>query len=447
MQGEMQEEVLNVNAALNDVDQLEGSACGYCDVEMVARGIDATDENTQALLAVVGEMAVVGTDVVPVTEDFSESVRTIYETIKALLHKAWEHIKGFYNKFFGYKQTMRDRIKQLREELTRHREVPSEDKPMIHVPISDGYIFCIDGKKLIDTQSFQTIMRDIFTNVQHNFKIGPLAVEKLGQAFAATMRDFDPRDPAETVHKSLQAHVVPALWMYFDSVRIKGFKPNTIVDGTEDLATAESDMLAGNCFVKLVWGAHMHHYFITRKTDISMADILHDMQIMKVELKQKEQPAEKRIVTMPAFKHAGMKLALDEIEKGLDMIDAFERNGTEGKLKMNDDFARAAQSTGAKVRDEADRLYKGRGGPVAKALEQTYTQLTKLSALHTRLAVHPLMEISKRTLGTFNAILNMVEKSMTVYVMKSADEMSNGVEVSKDATKPAVNKEPQATTA
>lgn len=356
---------------------------------------------------------VVVVDYTPTTEGFAEQAKSIYEGIVKLLKKLWEYIKNFFQRMFSYRDHLAKRVQELKKKVLMVSDKSVVEHPTISVPMTDGKIFTVQGKKLLDTSSFSGVLKDIFTHVKLNFDRGPEAIRVVGDAFLVCIKDFNPEKPEESAETAFREKVIPAMWRYFDAFGVKDFKKVAIAGHTAHEFTASSPALAGSCHVDFTWGNTMNEFFIDRakKDGVTMNRIIQDLNSSKAQLVADKPADHSNVLTMPAFKPSGMNAALKEVERGLELLSALDYQHDTRSYDFAQRFEKAAKEALAKFNPQSG-ADAGKASDPAHAI---YNSLLRLPQAYSNLAHQPISDLTKRTLGTFEAVLNMVERSIPMY--------------------------------
>lgn len=387
----------------------------YADSKSIEKDFDYAETLAVSDMAAAAVKSVLVVDYTPTfglaAEGFSDQAAEIWKKIVELLRRAWQFLKNFFQRMFSYRGYLRHRLQMLSEKVEGLSEDPIAPKPVINVPMRDGKIFTVPGKKLIDTATFGTILKDIFKTVRLNFKLGPVATKRLGEAFMDSINAMTPQVDNPTLQKLFAEKIIPAFWLYFDAYHIKDFKRGSIDSHITNTFTATSPPIAGSCRAEFTWGSSMNQFFIDRGTEEPMSHVIRDLLSARCQLVQEISNTPSTHLTMPAFKVQGMKAALNEVNVGLELIDEFEKNFNAN----NEDFSKRFEQIAADV----SRRFQG-AGEDSHLNRTTFNMMLNLPVVYSHLAAQPITDLTKRTLGTLEAVLNMVDKSIAMYKPKAA---------------------------
>jgi hypothetical protein len=416
---ETDQEAANLSATLTTMTTTSEVAVIYQDAKAMARDFDnaellaLNDIVTGMGNTLTGSVTVV--DYTPTCESIADHVSDVWKKIVELLKKAWGFITNFFQRIFSYRNYLNHRAEELSTKINDLTEEPLQPNPVINVPMRDGKIFTLPGQKLLDTKSFSVVMQDIFKNVRKNFRDGPVVITNMAQAMMTTIESVQPDSTNETLQKTVAEKIIPAFWRYFDAFGVKDFKRDTIDSHITNTFTATSPPLAGSCRVSFTWGNLMNTFFLDRKSDQPIAQVLRDLTIARCHVTQEREAAPSNHLTMPAFKVSGMKLALESVQKGLVLMSELEKAQTSRMEDVSGKFGKVIEDVSKRLDGAAE---------VNPEARTTLNVMLNLPNVYCQLATQPMTDLTKRTMGTFEAVLNMVEQSIKMYVPKAAKEGS-----------------------
>lgn len=417
---DVEQQLVSANQTLADVAKLGDQAAGASDVIALTPPPNSNPGATRDLLAAVVDMMAAGEepleDFTLSAESFMDTSRNIYEQIKALLAKLWGHVKAFFIGLFDISAGLRQKIVKLREELKAKSAEPVVANPTIAVPMKERNVFSVGDKKLLTPDNFNQVLGDIFKHVRNNFEMGPKAIEGLGNAFIDVISGYQPGSDI-TLETPMKDKVIPALWIYFDAFGIKNFTKNAIGGHGAERATVTSDILAGDARVELRWGKAMNDFFVDRGSSNGVAGALAGLGSTRMHLTKVAHTAVEphtSVATVPAFKYAGISAALDRIESGLDMMDKFKAAVKTDNSRMSEAFAKAVLGLNERV-VKFSKEAEANNSEAAIHARYQYRLAANLANTYSALATTPLLDIARRTMGTFSVLVSMVDRSIAMY--------------------------------
>lgn len=420
--GEMSEDMAAVDNGLATIKEAEDITAAMTDYNTIVNIEPSITESSVAEItnaAIAMSLNVDQADVLPVVmEDFKENMKNVYQTIIELLKKLWEHIKGFYAKVYDYRSYLVGRVEKLRSQLGKYADEQVVVNPVIKLSMRESSMFATEGKELMSIDQYQKVMREILTNVSLNFERGPAAIDELGGTFIKLVQNFKPDSAHDSVKHTMVGLLQPVLWKYFDAFKVNNFSKSTI-EKTGGTAVAVSPPLAGRCKVRLSWGKPMNDFFVNRDTQEPVAHVLDGLAEAKMELVSSGDTSDTAEVSTPAFSYKGLTTALDMVAKGLNLIDTLEKNQATKMRDISNSFGSVVQAKQSELDSYLSQHHEGDIPESAEEAKATFVALTKLPRVYSNLASHPINEITHRTIGTFAVILNMVEKSMPMYKLKT----------------------------